>query len=270
METASSEKVINTGEEKIVETVCQGCHVTCGVLVHVSDGKITKIEGNPEHPLSRGMMCPKGLAYKQIVHHPDRLKYPLKRVGERGEDKWQRISWDEALDTIAEKFKDAREKYGPESIVAVAGGNPRRNMHATRALMDSIGSPNWSTADAPFCWGPSVAAEHFTYGCHVTQDIGSDCKHSKCVIVWAGNPVNTHPTWARDLMLAKANGARIIVIDPRFTVTASKADNWLQIRPGTDGALALGMLNLVINEELYDKEFVDKWCLGFNELKKRV
>lgn len=111
-------------QDKIIETVCQGCHVTCGVLVHVSEGRITKIEGNPDHPLSRGMMCPKGLAYKQVVYHPDRLKYPLKRVGKRGENKWERISWDEALDMIARRFSEFRDTHGPESIVAVVGGNP--------------------------------------------------------------------------------------------------------------------------------------------------
>ncbi len=105
-------------EEKVVRTVCQDCHVACGVLVQVKDGKVVKIEGDPAHPLSEGMMCPKGLAAKQLIYHPERLTYPMKRVGERGEGKWQRISWDEALDTIATKLKEIIEKY-PDTEYAV-------------------------------------------------------------------------------------------------------------------------------------------------------
>lgn len=255
---------------KILKTICQACHMSCGVLVHVMNGKITRIDGDPEHPLSQGMICPKGIAYKQVVYHPDRLLYPLKRVGERGEGKWRRISWEEAIDQIAVKLNEINDKFGPDSIAACCGGNPRRSMPATRFLTDSLNSPNWAYSDAFFCWGPHVVAESVTYGGRITTDVNIDCRNSDCIVVWGGNPVHTHTVVARDIMNARARGAKVIVIDPRMTATASKADIWVQLRPGTDAALALGMLNVIITERIYDKEFVSQWCTGFEELTERI
>ena len=257
-------------QEKIVRTTCHGCHSLCGVLVTVKDGKAVKLEGDPEHPLSKGLMCLKGLSYLQIVYHPDRLKYPLKRVGERGEGKWQRISWDEALDTIAHKLTEIKEKYGPLSIAFSSGGNTRRLMHAVFALGRSLGTPNVAWTDAHYCWGPFPIAEIFTYGGLLATEARLDAPNSNCLVMWGANPVNTYTKLGREILRAIARGCKLIVIDPRLTPLASKADIWLQIRPGTDAALALGMLNTIINEELYDKEFVDKWCIGFDELRERV
>jgi anaerobic selenocysteine-containing dehydrogenase len=244
--------------------------MSCGILVHIKEGKIEKIEGDPEHPWSKGMICPKGIAYRQVVYHPDRLTHPMKRVGERGEGRWKKVSWDEALDTIASELLEVRGTYGPESIAACCGGNPRRSMPATRFLTDSMGSPNWAYSDAFYCWGPHVVAESVTYGGRITSDINCDFANSNCIIVWGGNPVHTHPVVGRDIMMARARGAKIVVVDPRMTATASKANIWLQLRPGTDAALALSMLNVIINESIYDKEFVRKWCVGFEELKERT
>ena len=258
-------------EEKIVKSHCRGCGPQCGVLVYVKQGKIVKIEGDPENPLkSEGMVCPRATSYKEIVHHPDRLKYPLKKVGKREKGKWQRISWDEALDIMANKFAEIRQKYGPESIAVTVGGSTRRNVTATRILADSLGTPNWGYTDAMYCVGPDVVASIVTYGSRISGELNSDVENSKCAIVWGGNPSQTYVPWLKRAMKAKAGGAKLIVIDPRFTGAVSKADIWLQVRPGTDGALALGMLNVIINEELYDKEFVEKWCVGFEELKERV
>jgi len=259
-----------SSEEKVIRTVCKDCHVACGVLVHVKDGKIAKVEGDPEHPLNQGIMCPKGLAIKQLVYHPDRIIYPMKRAGERGEGKWQRISWDEALDTIATKLKEIIDKYGPYAILGSVGGKPSKNMRAWYVVINSLGSPNVGWTDAPYCFGPFPIAAVYTYGAFISWEMGSDVKNTNCVVIWGGHPASSHPTWARMFMQAKARGAKTIVVDPRFTSMASKADLWLQLRPGTDAALALGILNVIINEELYDKEFVDKWCIGFEELKERV
>lgn len=256
--------------ERTAKSICQGCHQSCGVIAHVRDGKILKVEGDPAHPRSRGMICPKGIGYLQLVHHPDRLTHPLKRAGEKGEGKWQRISWDEALDSIAGRLNEAREKFGPESVVTTCGGNPRRSMPATRFLAEAIGTPNWAYTDAFFCWGPHVVAEYSTYGLRITTDVNTDCRNARCILIWGGNPVQTHTTWAKLMMEARAEGAKLVVVDARFTATASKADIWLQPRPGTDAALALGMLHVIVNENLYDKEFVEKWCVGFSELRQRV
>ncbi len=273
MKSSAPAKASQTAEaeEKIIKTFCGDCGPSCGVLVHVKDGKVVKIEGDPENVQgTEGMACPRATSYLQLIYHPDRLKYPMKCVGERGKGKWQRVSWDEALDTIAKKFTEIREKYGPESFAVSVGGSTRRNVPATRILADSLGTPNWAYTDVMFCVGPDVIASTLTYGRRVSGELNSEAEHSKCAILWGGNPATTYLTWQRRVLKAKLKGGKLIVIDPRFTETASQADVWLQVRPGTDGALALGMLNVIINEGLYDKEFVNKWCVGFEELKKRV
>ena len=120
--------------EKIVRSVCQACHCECGVFVHVRDGEVTKIEGDPNHPMNRGFICVKGRAQPQVVYHPDRLKYPLRRAGERGGGKWERISWDEALDAIAGKLTEIKDKYGPESFATKHGTGPRPPIYSTALL----------------------------------------------------------------------------------------------------------------------------------------
>ena len=257
-------------QTKFLKTICQGCHMSCGIRVQVEEGKIVKIEGDPDHPWSRGLICPKGIAYQQVVYHPERLTHPMKRAGGKGEGRWQKISWEEVLDEIAAKLLAIKNAYGPEAIAASCGGNPRRSMPATRFLTDSIGSPNWAYSDAFFCWGPHVVAEHVTYGARITSDNNLDLENSGCILVWGGNPVHTHTVIARNLMEARARGTKIIVVDPRMTATASKAHLWLSVRPGTDAALALGLINLVIKEQYYDKEFIEQWCLGFDLLKERA
>jgi anaerobic selenocysteine-containing dehydrogenase len=217
------------------------------------------------------MVCPKATATTQLIYHPDRLKYPLKRAGKRGSGKWERIAWDEAVDTIAKKFTEIRETYRPESIAFSCGGSIRRNVTATRIFADSLGTPNWAYTDVMYCVGPDVMAGKFTYGSRISGELNSDAEYSKCAIAWGSNPSQTYITWLkRALKAGLNNGAKLVVIDPIFTETASQADIWLQVRPGTDGALALGMLNVIINEGLYDKDFVDKWCVGFDKLKERV
>jgi anaerobic selenocysteine-containing dehydrogenase len=257
--------------KKIVRTVCQGCHCECGVLVHVEDGTISKIEGDPEHPSNRGFICIKGVTYSEVVYHPDRLKYPLKRVGKRGEGRWKKISWNEALDGIAKKFTEVREKYGSESIATIHGTGPRPSIVSTTLLAYALHSPNVISVDLHICYAPSVIAEYATVGRSVTMEVGPDYEFTNCIVVWGANPVVSHPPKGKEILEAKSKrGAKLIVVDPRRTLLAYKADLWLQIRPGTDCALALGMMNVIIEEGLYDKEFVDKWCYGFDKLKEQV
>ncbi|MFC1980912.1 molybdopterin-dependent oxidoreductase [Chloroflexota bacterium] len=259
------------GGTRIVRTVCDRCHCECGVLVRVRDGKAVKVEGDPNHPVNEGMMCPKGLAVLQVVYHPDRLIYPMRRAGKRGEGKWQRISWDEALDIVATKFKEVLEKYGPESITWSWGDAAYHNTACSKyAWLAAMQASNFFHTDAHYCYYPVVLANNTTLGESVTSEGSPDYRNSKCIMLWGGNPVMSHPSVARDIMIGKRNGAKLIVIDPRFTEIASKADLWLQLRPATDDALALSMLNVIINGELYDKEFVNKWCIGFEQLKERV
>ncbi len=258
-------------EEKIIKTTCKSCHGGCGVLVTVVDGKITHIEGNPEAP-TMGTMCSKGLSSIQHVNHPDRLLYPLKRAGKRGEGKWQRITWDEALDTTAAKIKEAHEKYGRSSI-AVSQGTGRGYNEYTHRFARSIGTANIITPGY-ICHSPRLGL----YGL-VTGYGRLYCDYHG----WGGEFPKTQISWAKQLEISSADGEmavwylnslrhvkNLIVIDPRETALSSRATLWLQIRPGTDAALALGMINVIINEGLWDKEFVEKWTYGFDALKERV
>ncbi len=256
--------------EETVRTVCQSCHCECGVLVTVTDGKITRVKGDPEHPMNRGFSCMKGKAAPELVYHPDRLKYPLKRVGKRGEGKWERTSWDEALDAIAAKLTDVKNTYGPESIAAIHGTGPRRSLTIS-LLPYALGSPNRISVDLHICFAATIIAEHFTVGHPITMETGPDYDNAECIMVWGGNPTNSHPPRGQAVAKAKRHrNAKLIVVDPRKTTLATMADLWLQIRPGTDDALALGMLNILIERELYDKDFVSKWCVGFEQLKEAV
>jgi len=257
--------------KRTVRTVCQSSHFECGVIVHVEDGKVTKIEGDPHHPTSKGFICVKGRAQPELLYHPDRLKYPLRRSGERGDGKWERISWDEALGGIAEKLTEIKEKYGPESIASIHGTGPRASTMALRLLTFALGSPNEISTDLHICFAPSLVAERCTFGSSIMMEKGPDYLSAKCISVFGGNPLASHPPRGLDILEAKRkNDAKLIVIDPRRIPLAAKADLWLQIRPGTDLALALGMINVIIEEQLYDKEFVDKWCYGFDMLAQHI
>ena len=256
---------------RIVRTICQGCHSECGVLVHVNHNKVTKIKPDPNHPSSRGFICVKGTNYAHFTYHPDRLKYPLKRAGVKGEGKWERISWNQALDEIAAKLTEIKNKHGVRSIGSFQGTAPRESLFSVHLLASALGTPNVASTDLHICFAPSMVAEIATVGHSVMQEAGPDYPSSKCILVCGGNPLVSHPPRGRDLLEGvKKNKAKLIVIDPRRIPLAAQADMWLQVRPGTDAALVLGMLHTVISEELYDKAFVDQYCYGFDHLKEHI
>ncbi len=258
--------------EKVVRTICDSCMCQCGALAHVRDGKVIKLEGDPNHPLNRGFLCPMGLSALQTVYHPDRVIYPLKRVGERGDGKWQRVSWDEALGDIAERILKVREVYGPEAILYSFGTYPAKNGIASCVgLMGALDSPGAISPNCHYCFTPHII------GCTLTAGLVYDCElgypdfnDSRLLVLWGWNPTTSFPALGKSILEAHQQGTKLLVINPRFTELASKADLWLQPRPATDAALALGMINIIIEEELYDKNFVEKWCLGFDELRERA
>lgn len=254
-------------KEEVIRTNCRGCHGGCGVLVHVRDGTIIKIEGDPDFPTNHGSMCSKGLAFHQLVYHPDRVKYPLKRVGKKGEGKWERITWDEAFDTIVNKLKQVIKENGAESIV-LAQGTSREGESFLARFGNLLGTPNVMAA-GHFCYLTRVGASLVTCGNLPISDYDGD---PRCVMVWGSNIFWTNPDeyTGENLCRVLAQGAKLIVIDPRLTYTSSRADVWLQLRPGTDGALALGMLNVIINEGLYDREFVENYTHGWDQFVERV
>jgi anaerobic selenocysteine-containing dehydrogenase len=247
-----------------------GCHGTCGVLAYVKDGKLVKIEGDPDHPWNQGRLCSRCLAITQYIYHPDRLTRPLKRVGKRGEGKWQEISWDEAYDLIEQKMNKIREEFGPESVIFAMGTG--RDIGPWICLLAyAYGSPNvMFSLSGLACYSPRIAAVETVQGDYCIVDAAQwfprryDDPHYKipeCIIVWGYNipascPDNVFGHWIIDLM---KKGTKIISVEPRLTWFSSRAEKWLQLRPGTDGALAMGFLNVVINEGLYDRDFVEKW-----------
>jgi anaerobic selenocysteine-containing dehydrogenase len=250
-------------EAEKIRTACRSCHGGCGVIAHVKDGKVIKVEGDSESPISHGSMCSKGLAILQLAYHPDRVLYPMK-----GTDKgWKRISWDVALDAIAERFKEVIEAHGPESIV-VGQGTGRDYESFLYRFANLLGTPNVLTAGHQ-CYVSRIGATLITCGNLPVCDYEGE---PKCIVVWACNPLWTNPDEykAEGFWKAYKKGSRLIVIDPRKGFLANRADLWLQLRPGTDAALAMGFLTVIIEEGLYDREFVEKYIHGWDAFVKRV
>ncbi|MFC1892726.1 molybdopterin-dependent oxidoreductase [Chloroflexota bacterium] len=256
---------IKTGAT-IYKSECFICNTACDSSVWVEDGKVTKVEGDLSSPVTKGTLCAKGLASTNLLYHPNRLKYPMKRNGERGNGKWQRISWDEALDAIANRFMAIEQKYGKDSIVCSQGTS--RGWLFYFARFASAWGKQFTGPGMAQCATPRKTGQRLVLGGDPLEC--PDFSSTRSMIVWGVNPVATWHWKGLGMMEAWARGAKLIAVDPVFSETASKADIWLRLRPGTDSALALAMLNVIINEKLYDKEFVERWCLGFDELKERV
>ncbi len=260
-----------------------GCHNGCGLLVYTKGNEVIKVEGDPDHPFNQGVLCPRCLMLKKVVHHPERLKYPLKRLGKRGEDKWQRIGWDEAYDMVVENVRSVQEKYGPESIAALGGTGRNYTNQQAKLTFSGFGSPNaiGYMLSGVSCYAPKIVVTALTHGDLPAQDFSQgfvdrfhnpQWKCPECIIVWGSNPHFTNMELSRGdwLVQCMKRGSKLIVLDPRVTWLSAKAEIFLQLRPGTDAAIALAMLNVIINEGLYDHEFVENWTHGFDALKERV
>ncbi len=253
----------------IVKTYCARMdHGGCGILVHVEGGNIRKIEGDPDCPLNRGTICAKGIAQIERLYHPDRLTHPMKRIGNRGEGKWTRISWEEALHTIALNIKKTIEQSGSEAI-AFAQGTPKGlELFLMMRLANLLRIPNISTP-GHICHMPRETASIVTCGFFPVPDYDHP---PSSVLVWGSNLFQTNEEGVIGSQLKRAldRGAKLIVIDPRKTGVASKADLWIKPKPGTDLFLALGMLKTIIDQSLYDTSFVGRWTKGFSELKEHL
>ncbi|MCL2112265.1 MAG: molybdopterin-dependent oxidoreductase [Clostridiales bacterium] len=255
---------------KKIKTACRACHGGCGAIVTVEDDRVVKVEPDPNAPLSKGRMCPKGLAAADVLYDPHRLKYPLKRAGERGEGRWERISWDEAYNTIIGEIEKIKREHGIESVGLVQGTGRHHFNHMPR-FAHTLGTPNWFEPGTAQCYFPRILNFNITYGKPLVVDYFGET-NPECILVWGTNPLVTGADGEIQFLVRDAisKGSKFIVVDPRKTELAERAEVWLQVRPGTDAALALGMLNVIINEELYDKEFVEKWVHGFEALRERV
>lgn len=254
----------------VLKSVCRSCHGGCGVLLHVRDDRLVKIEGDRESPLNHGRLCPIGTVTLDLVYHPDRLKYPMRRVGARGSGKWERISWDRALDEISERLLSIREEFGPEAI-AMGTGTGRHHIRWVSRFGHALGTPNWCEPGFAQCFHPRVNTCLLTFGDFPVSDYTGDVA-PELIMFWGHDPTNSGPDGETRFNVheALAHNPKTIVIDPRQTDLAKRADVWLQVRPGVDDALALSMLNVIIEEELYDKPFVARWTHGFDALRERV
>lgn len=249
---------------EIINSYCARlCSGTCGILVIRKGQTITEVRGDPDCEFNRGYICPKGRALPELLYHPDRLKSPLKRIGQKGADKWQPISRDEALDTIASKLKKYMAEFGPESTMFFTGAYRGLEREFVQRFANVLGTPNTVSVDNN-CHVPRTMAARHTFGTMPFPDF----EHPpQCIIIWGRNSLQTGGDGsAAQLRPAFDGGTQFIVIDPRKIALASRAELWLKPRPGSDGLLALGMLNVIIHEELYDADFVNNWTIGFDRL----
>ncbi len=254
---------------KEIPSVCDMCFWRCPIVAKVKNGKVVKIEGNPKSPTNGHRVCARGNAGIQMLYDKDRLKYPLKRTGARGEGKWARISWDEALDEIAHNLKKTQEKYGKHSIALFDHG---ASAGFFRAIFEALGTENFSNEPAFFqCVGPCMLAYLYTFGYQAIDPAKVDLENARAILLVGSHlGENVQVSMVRSIVNGLAKGAKLVVVDPRFSAMAGKADIWLPVRPGTDMALLLAWINYVIQNNLYDKDFVKKHCNGFDELKEAV
>ncbi|MTQ96597.1 molybdopterin-dependent oxidoreductase [Pseudoflavonifractor sp. BIOML-A6] len=257
---------VETGIE-IRKSICAICDPSglCGLDLSVDrSGVICKTEGSAEHPRNRGTLCSKGAATRQYVYHSERVKTPLLRSGPRGSGKFRPVSWDEALDLTVRHLNETKHSYGPESAVFYSGYAKYYRPYLKR-LCHSYGSPNYLT-EASSCHSAMLMAQRLVYGHQAEADVSN----ADLLLLWSINPFHASVHKARDIQARLDRGARMIVVDPRETPTTARAHLHLRPRPGTDGALALSMAQVIIEEELYDHDFVDRWSYGFAEYRDYV
>ena len=265
---ASAASTINTGGvtyDTIVRTMCEQCVWRCGVLAKVKGDQVVKLEGNPDHPHSRGKLCGRGQSGTMTAYDPDRIKFPLIRAGARGEGKFRRASWDEALDLVAKAMLDIKQKYGPEAMIFSSTHNLSQPLFEN--LLYAFGSPNYGTQRS-LCFNAMIVANQMTYG---MEEPARDYSQLKYLILTGRNlteAISTSETG--ELIDALDRGVKVVYLDPRYTKTAAKATEWLPIKPGTDLAFHLAMLNVIVGENLYNKSFVAVNTIGFEELQRSI
>jgi len=251
---------------EIKKTICSICNplTHCGIDAYVKDGTVIKVEGSLSNPHNEGTLCCKGAASRQYIYHPERITTPLrkKRNGKSGQ--FEAIDWDSALDEIASRLQKIKAESGPEAVVFFSGFSKWMRPFLQR-LAHVFGSPNYCS-ESSTCFFATIVANILTYG-----DMGGpDVAHAKCLMMWSANPLHSDTPDARHLMDARQKGVKIIEIGPLLTPMSRLADLHLRLRPGTDGALALGMANIIIQESLYDHAFVSQWTHGFDAYRAYV
>ena len=239
-------------------------------MVDLEGQRVTKVSPASDSPFNMGQMCPKGVAAPEIMYHPDRLLHPLKRAGARGSGKWERVSWDEALGEIVVRLRGIQRATGPESIALGQGTGRHHHLHVVR-FANQLGTPNWYEPGLANCFIPRISVSNLTYGDFPVADYYGEV-NPEVILFWGHNPLVSGSDGELSFPVARAlrKGAFGISVDPRRSETARKCKMWLPLQPGTDAALALAMIHTIIFEELYDKQFVADWTVGFEALKAHV
>jgi thiosulfate reductase/polysulfide reductase chain A len=255
-------------EIREIPTYCDVCFWKCGAIAYTRNGKLWKIEGNPEDPLSSGRLCPRGTGGVGAHYDSNRLTAPLVRRRRRGEEEWVAVTWGEALDQIAEKMLAIREEHGPEAMALFSHGIGGTFLKHT---MKAFGTPNLTAPSYAQCRGPRDVGFNLTFGEGVSTPERTDIRNARCLVLIGSHlGENMHNTQVQEFADAVGSGARIITVDPRFSVAASKADWYLPIKPGTDIALLLAWMNVLIGEKLYDREYVEAHGFGFEAFAAEV
>ncbi len=242
---------------------CTLCYHSCGIEVDVADGKLVDVRGQASHPLNKGYLCPKGRATIEHIYHPSRLRHPLKKDSSG----FKQISWDQALDEIAAKLNALKAKHGPEALGFFCGSVGVENFEMvalTHLFKAAYGTPNYFSVES-ICYRMRIRCRQMTFGKYPVEELNSNL-----YVLWGHNPNESDFPLRLAITENLRKGARVIVIDPKRIQLADKAEMYLKIRPGTDGALALAMMHVIINEKLYDQDYIDKWTMGFDKLVPHV
>jgi anaerobic selenocysteine-containing dehydrogenase len=260
--------------------MCGICPGGCGVTITLVDGKVERITPLKDHPV--GVVCVRGVHSKEIIYSKDRLKYPLLRVGEKGEGKFERITWDEAIDRIVRAFQRTKEEYGAQAVMSYFGrgsfesnildifGTPHPSSQGVTGFLYPFGSPNGTGVSSVCAVSYSLLAALPTIGAPM-YSVEPDLENASLIVIWGTNPpTDSPPDKVKKILSAKKRGVRLVVIDQMRSDMAKLAHQWIGIRPGTDGALALSMIKVIIDEGLYDEAFVRDWVVGFDELRAYV
>lgn len=252
------------------KTNCHFCGYLCGFIADVQDGRIVGLTPDPErYPYDEQVLagCQRWRMNLDVLDGADRVNHPLRRKGERGSGQWERISWDTALDEIADALCRLRDEHNPGVVASLIGG-PHTSFWPLHRFMSLFGSPN-NAGIGQICWNPRIWSDTLAFGWTIEPDI---TEQTECLLVWGTNPAESDNSvfWRSLLKMSKVGRPKIVVIDPRFTKTARIADLWVPLKPGTDCTFALGLLHVIIEEDRFDHAFVDEWCVGFEELRAHV
>ena len=257
------------GEVVSTYNYCDMCPWKCGVIVKSVNGQVIKIDGNPADPKSRGMLCARGQGGVSFMNDPDRLRSPMIRTGERGEGKFREVTWEEALDYTAEKLLEIKDKYGQEGLAIF--GHTTGDTWWAEYFAQAWGTPNAAKPSTSICLSPREEASQLTFGIPVGGHEPMDWDEMQCItLIGSHIGEDSRNTVMQDFVSAQSRGAKVIVVDPRFSTAGARADHWLPIKPGTDTALLLAWINVIITEGRYDQAYIEEWANGIDELAAHV